>query len=310
MTATLDVLILDDQPLDAELMAAELRRAGFDLAWERVDTEDEYLAGLNHEVDVILADYSMPGFGAMRALQLLHERELDIPFIVVTGALSDDIAVETVDAGADDYLLKDRLARLGPTVERVLQEKKAREEKRAAETALLVSETRARELAELGRVISSSDDIADVFSLLADHVKKFIAFDRISISIVDWQREVMFDMYISGIAIAGIEAGHESTLDEFALREDFERGESRVLSERDMVALAGRYEHIARGLDAGLKSAIFVPMRSGNQTIGALILRSIADNAYSNQDLVLAEHVAAQIAGAVANDHLRKAAEE
>ncbi|MCH7740428.1 MAG: PAS domain S-box protein [Chloroflexi bacterium] len=310
MTATLDVLILDDQPLDAELMAAELRRAGFDLAWERVDTEDEYLAGLNHEVDVILADYSMPGFGAMRALQLLHERELDIPFIVVTGALSDDIAVETVDAGADDYLLKDRLARLGPTVERVLQEKKAREEKRAAETALLVSETRARELAELSRVISSSDDIADVFSLFASHVKKLIPFDRIAISAVDRKREVLINRFAHGIDIAGTKPGYEIPLDEFAFRGAFERGESRVLSERDMITVADRYQHAAFGLEAGLKSTIFVPMRSGDQTFGMLALRSIADHAYSNQDLVLAEHIAAQIAGVVANDQLRRAAEE
>lgn len=135
MTGALNVLILEDRPEDAEVMAAELRRGGFDLSWIRADTERDYLAGLSSEVDVILADYSMPGFGALRALELLDESELDIPFIVVTGYLSDEDAAATIRAGAVDYLLKDRLARLGPTVERFLREKKIKAERAAVKTA-------------------------------------------------------------------------------------------------------------------------------------------------------------------------------
>ncbi len=84
MTNKLNVLVLDDRPEDAELVAAELRRAGFDLEWKWVDCEDEYLDCLDDNFDIILADYSMPGFGALPALRLLNEQGLDIPFVVVT----------------------------------------------------------------------------------------------------------------------------------------------------------------------------------------------------------------------------------
>jgi DNA-binding NtrC family response regulator len=91
---------------------------------------------LEPTLDIILADYSLPQFDALRALHLLQERDLDIPFIVVTGSVSEEAAVECMRQGATDYLLKDRLGRLGPAVERALQQKHLRDEKRQAEDAL------------------------------------------------------------------------------------------------------------------------------------------------------------------------------
>ena len=127
--------ILEDQPTDAELMVRELRRAGFDPHWQRVEAEPEYCAHLDPALDVILADYKLPQFDAVRALQRLQERGLDIPFIVVSGAISEEVAVECMKQGASDYLLKDRLARLGPAVAQALEQHRLRgERKRAEET--------------------------------------------------------------------------------------------------------------------------------------------------------------------------------
>jgi DNA-binding NtrC family response regulator len=136
MANVLRVLILEDRPADAHLMLHELRRAGFEPDWKRLETEEDFLARLGPDVDVILADYSLPQFDALRALDLLRQSGLDVPCVVITGALGDEAAVECLKRGAADYLLKDRLARLGRAVEQALGEVRLRRDKRRAEAAL------------------------------------------------------------------------------------------------------------------------------------------------------------------------------
>lgn len=129
----LQLLIVEDTPNDAELMLRELRRSGFDPTWKRVDTEREYLASLQPNIELILSDYAMPQFTGLRALELLKERRLDIPFIIVSGTIGEETAVAAMQSGAADYLLKDRLARLGKAVEHALEEKKIRAERKRTE---------------------------------------------------------------------------------------------------------------------------------------------------------------------------------
>ncbi len=136
VTTPLRVLILEDRAADAELMLHELRRAGFDPDWRRVETEADYLAHLDPALDLILADYNLPQFDAVRALHLVHERRLDIPFIIVSGSIGEDVAVECMKNGASDYVLKDRLTRLGRAVANALEQKKLRDEQKRAEEAL------------------------------------------------------------------------------------------------------------------------------------------------------------------------------
>ena len=94
----------------------ELRRAGFEPDWHRVETESDYLAHLQAGLDVVLADYSLPQFDGLRALQRLQESGLDIPLIIVSGSIGEDLAVSAMKQGAVDYLMKDRLGRLGLAV--------------------------------------------------------------------------------------------------------------------------------------------------------------------------------------------------
>jgi PAS domain S-box-containing protein len=148
MSQPVRVLILEDNPNDAELVVGELRRAGFEPDWRRVDTEKDYLANLNDGFDVILSDYAMPGFGGMRALELLKQRGLGIPFIIVSGAMGEDAAVQAMKNGAADYLLKDRIGRLGPAVERVLEQERDLAARKKAERALRASEVSYRRLFE------------------------------------------------------------------------------------------------------------------------------------------------------------------
>ncbi len=148
MFTPLRILILEDSVTDTVLMLYELSQAGIEPEWQRVETEADYLLQLDVGCDVILADYTLPQFNAIRALRLLEERGLDIPLIVITGTVSEEVAVECMKQGAADYLLKDRLVRLGQAVKRVVEEKTNRDQKRQAEAALQDSEERFRQLAD------------------------------------------------------------------------------------------------------------------------------------------------------------------
>ncbi|MCU0629894.1 MAG: PAS domain S-box protein, partial [Methanoregulaceae archaeon] len=122
------------------------KKAGYDPIFRRVETREDFLAYLDPSLEVILADYSMPQFDALLALSLLQEKGFDIPFIVVTGAIGDEIAIECMKQGASDYLLKDRMARLGIAVSHAILEKRLREEKRQTDASLITSEEKFRTL--------------------------------------------------------------------------------------------------------------------------------------------------------------------
>ena len=145
MKEPIRVLLVEDDPNDAELVLRELRRAGFNPDWHRVDTEAEFLGRLDPKLDIVLSDYEMPTFSGPRALTLLQERQLDVPFIIISGTIGEDIAVEVMRQGAADYLLKDRPTRLGPAVSHALRQSRLR---RKAEAELRASERRYRELIE------------------------------------------------------------------------------------------------------------------------------------------------------------------
>ncbi len=136
MGKPLRLLVLEDDPQDAELALRELRRAGYDPVWRRVDDEAGFKANLDPELDLILADYHQPQFDALRALKLMQQAGLDIPFVIVSGAIGEETAVAAVRQGAIDYVLKDRLARLGTAVQNALEQSQLRRRQREAQRAL------------------------------------------------------------------------------------------------------------------------------------------------------------------------------
>ncbi|HEY0321200.1 MAG TPA: response regulator [Pyrinomonadaceae bacterium] len=147
MNKTLRVLNVEDQERDVALLTRHLSRAGYDLISERVETREAMKAALeSQEWDVILCDYSMPQFNALSALAVLKETELDIPFIIISGTVGEAVAVEAMRAGANDYLMKDNLVRLAPTIERELHEAENRRARKRAEESLKVSEAELRAL--------------------------------------------------------------------------------------------------------------------------------------------------------------------
>jgi PAS domain S-box-containing protein len=148
MKQALSVLVVEDSNDDAELMIHELQRNDYEVRWQQVETEAAFREGLESEPDVILCDYRLPSFDALHALQIVREGDRDLPFLIVSGAIGEDVAVSAMNQGAADYLLKDRLARLAPAVARALEQKQLRSEKRLADERLRASERRFRALIE------------------------------------------------------------------------------------------------------------------------------------------------------------------
>jgi PAS domain S-box-containing protein len=149
MGQPLRILIVEDSQEDTDLLMRELRRAGYDISFQRVDSAETMAQALESESwDIVISDYVIPGFGGLEALALIQERGLSVPFMVVSGHIGEDIAVATIKAGADDYLMKDRLARLVPAIERALAQAEIRMAHKRANEALCESEQRFRQLAE------------------------------------------------------------------------------------------------------------------------------------------------------------------
>src|SRR5919199_334398 len=141
MSRPLRVLMVEDSERDAALVLRELRRGGYTPGFQRVDTAAAMEAALTEQAwDIIIADHAMPYFSAPAALAVMQDMGLDLPFIIVSGTIGEEVAVAAMKAGAHDYLMKDHLARLGAAVERELREAAVRRERRrSAELATRLS---------------------------------------------------------------------------------------------------------------------------------------------------------------------------
>jgi signal transduction histidine kinase len=137
----LRILLVEDSIDDAELTLDEVRAGGYSLTCVRVDSEADMRAALEKDGwDIVLCDYSMPGFSAPRALSILKECQRDLPFIIVSGTIGEEAAVGAMKAGAHDFLVKGKLARLVPVIQRELREARVRAERKEMEERLLLSD--------------------------------------------------------------------------------------------------------------------------------------------------------------------------
>lgn len=143
MKNSLRVLLIEDQQSDAILILRELKKAGYEVTAERVDTGVALKDALERqEWDVVISDYVLPGFSGLTALKILREKNLDIPCIITSGRIDEETAVEAMRAGAKDYIMKDNLKRLGPAIERELNELQVRKERRKTQEALQQNEVK------------------------------------------------------------------------------------------------------------------------------------------------------------------------
>jgi diguanylate cyclase (GGDEF)-like protein len=179
----LRVLMIEDSPADATLVQWELKNAGYEASVRRVETASELQAALDEDTwDVVTCDYRLPQFSAPAALELVHNHGADVPFIVISGTIGEQAAVEMMRAGAHDYLMKGQLARLGPAIERELRDAAGRAQRVQAEASLhhqafhdvltsLPNRTWLR--AELERMLDPVADNSEPFALLLMDLDRF-----------------------------------------------------------------------------------------------------------------------------------------
>jgi PAS domain S-box-containing protein len=168
MSKPLRLLIVEDSDDDAALTIRQLKRADYEVTFERVETADAMLTALKEQAwDLVIADYSMPQFTGVAALELLKATGLDIPFFIISGSIGEDLAVDVMKLGASDYLMKGNVKRLIPSVERELREAEARRQRRQTEEALHDSEARKAAIFD-----SALDSIISI-----DHQGRIIEFN-------------------------------------------------------------------------------------------------------------------------------------
>ncbi len=213
MSRAIKVLVIDDSEVDAELAIEMLRRGGLDVQYERVQSAAATEAALRRQAwDAVISDFNMPGFTGLDALRIFQSAGLDIPFILISGTIGEETAVDAMKAGASDYVMKKDLTRLAPALERELEQAAMRAARRQAERDLVESEAglhRAQLVAKLAHVITGP---GGTFETWSETLPKLIGVDPAEIpkSTREWLDIVHPDDH-ARFRAKTLEAGREGT---------------------------------------------------------------------------------------------------
>lgn len=247
MSEPLYLLLVEDSDEDAQLVIRELHREGYEIVYERVESAQAFREALARQAwDVILCDYSLPQFDAPHALEVLKDGGYDLPFIILSGTIGEETAVSALKAGAHDFLIKGKYARLGPAIERERREAQIRHQRRQAEDDLREKERLLSESQRIGHVGSWSYDISTNTLHCSDEMYRLLNISPFK-----------FEGNIEGL-LASVQSDDHIAVTEWI--EELIRGGSptkldfRVIHERDEV------RHI-QGTGAPVRDASHQPVR-------------------------------------------------
>lgn len=306
MPRPLRALLVEDSEDDALLVARELRKSNFAPETLRVETRLAMEAALDQRVwDIVIADYSLPHFSAVAALDLLRERGLDLPFIVVSGAIGEETAVAALRAGAHDFLVKGNWARLGPAIERELHEAANRRERARANRALLF-------LAEASRDLSGSLDVETTLQRVTRLGVPELA-DLCVLDLDDEHGNLRRGAVVQAVHLDPSLARSVSLLSAPASSSDHpvavahRTGRTQLLadlSEEGWFRLRG-HDQVGPIEALKLRSLIAVPLLARGRVLGVLSFARGADRpSYDAADVALAEELAWRAALAIDNARL------
>jgi len=212
---TIRIIIVEDVPSDAELAERELRQGGVTFTSMRVEKKEEFLKALKEfRPALIISDYSLPEFDGLQALRLAREYDAAIPFIVFTGSINEETAVACMKAGATDYVLKDRIARLPFAVKEALEQRKTRLAKEVAEQALAEEAIRRRILIEQSRdgivVLDQNGKVYEANQRFADMLG-YSAEEMSELHVWDWDFQWTREELLEKIRLVDVSGDHFET---------------------------------------------------------------------------------------------------
>ncbi|MEX2533975.1 MAG: HD domain-containing phosphohydrolase [Trueperaceae bacterium] len=297
----LRVLILEDNEDDTHLLLRSLRQNGFEVDPVVANDESKYRAAIYEDLDLILADFSLPGFDAPRALEILNDSALDVPFIVVTGTVEEDEVVKCMRLGAADYLLKDRLVRLGEAVSHALTARKMRGESRRAEVELAEAREQAQKdydmllgrLEALAQRVGLARNSASIYRALFDFCIEQTATDGIFVARYDEDSELRTCVFSMNLANGKYEEHDVSRLPPLPLTDSPQSraviaGEVLITHELPEVLKVVPSYDVGGDEDDELEplSSAAVPLRVLGRIIGVFEVQSTKPRAFREADVV------------------------
>ena len=311
------VLLLEDNPADARLLKEALSETGeTGIQLIHVTRLADAVAHLEaDEADLVLLDFSVPDSHGFETFVRARSCAGDVPIVVLSGMQDEDLAVRAVRSGAQDYLVKGQVD--GNLLIRAMR---YAVERQKSDVALRQSEQALRELAnvqtvlaEIGRVISSSLQLEQVFDAFAERVGRLMPFDRIAVGLAEGNQGKFKYALARGVEVASDGPGDLVCLPGSMTARVVETKSTILFQPKDLGEVESNFPSAKKAFNAGLRSFLCAPLISNDVVIGLLLIQSAQPDAYSEQDETVAGSIASQIAGAVSSAQLhaaRRKAEE
>lgn len=299
MSTPLQLLIIEDSRSDAAMMVRLLSKAGYDVRDERVENADEMQAALARQIwNVVIADYRLPEFNAPAALALLQQAGLDIPFIVVSGTIGEDTAVAMMKAGAHDYLMKDKLSRLAPAIERELRDAQVRRERKQADEDLRQRAAQLALINDIGSKIAALSALEGVLERAARLVQNSFGYHHVALFLLEGGTARL--KAIAGSYQDYFPPQHSQPLDRGVIGWVGSHGEKMVVG--DVNAEPRYMSNISA--QTITRAELCLPIKIADRVAGILDIQSPQLNAFNENDVMAMETLTHQIAVAIENAHL------
>ena len=300
-------------------MLRQMKRSGYEIVSERVETKEAMrLALAKQEWDAIIGDYSLPQFSAEGALETLKESGLDLPFILVSGTVGEETAVRMMKAGANDYLLKEKMERLGPAIERAFEEFLNRRERRKAEEELRRNQKQLSFLSKASGILGSSFDYEmTIHRAVREAIPDLCDFCIVDLIEADRTLKTLPIVHPSAEITKRFEAYRgrypENPAIEYGYPQVIRTGKPQIipiLNDSIMASVAQDPEQLKNLRDLGIKSSLCVPLIARDLALGAVTFYMIeSDRHFSEPDLWVAQEFASRVASAIDHSWLYREAQ-
>ncbi|MPZ76738.1 MAG: GAF domain-containing protein [Deltaproteobacteria bacterium] len=301
MSKHIRVLIVEDSEDDARLLVQQLRRGGFDPEFERLDTAEEMAAALAKQPwDLVISDYVMPHFSGIAALELSKKSALDIPFIIISGNIGEDVAVAAMKAGAHDYMMKGNVQRLIPSIERELREAEVRRQRRRAEEEVKRNLDRIKALHEIDLAITSTLNLRAVLDVLLEKIDLVLPYSATTVRLFNKETRELEPVACRNINEREWKAISRKGLD----------GLAKIVLDNQVSLTVANVQTDSRSAASefarkeGLLSYVGVPLIAKREILGLICFYTKKDHSFSDNEIEFLTTLAGQAAVAIHNSQL------